>query len=117
VVCSDRFTAHSRKTFVTTDDGSFGIQGNVSDVAKQLVLKNKYSVIYACGPKPMLKALKELAEKHDIPAQISLEERMACGFGVCLACGVEAPSDNEFGYTYKHICKHGPVFDAREVIL
>lgn len=117
VVCNDRFENVCRKTFVTTDDGSFGIHGNVIDVARGLIEKNKYSVIYACGPKPMLKAVKDLSIAHNIPAQVSLEERMACGFGVCLACGVEAPSDNEFGYTYKHVCKHGPVFDAREVIL
>lgn len=117
VVSNDRFEKVCRKTYVTTDDGSFGAQGNVIDVAKELIIRNQYSVIYACGPKPMLKAVKEFALEHNIAAQISLEERMACGFGVCLACGVEAPSDNEFGYTYKHVCKHGPVFDAREVIL
>ena len=117
VITNDRFLEVCRELVVTTDDGSYGIHGNAVDAARKLIADNQYKVIYACGPKQMLKAVKELAQEFDLPAQISLEERMACGFGVCLSCATTAHAENQEEFTYKHVCKHGPVFDAREVIL
>ena len=70
-------------------------------------------MIYACGPLPMLKAVRELSIKENIPCQISLEERMGCGIGACLGCAVKVISGDE--PRYGHVCKEGPVFFANEV--
>ena len=79
-------------------------------------IKNgKIDAIYACGPLPMLKAVQKLANDKNIKCQISLEEKMACGLGVCLGCAVKkaiSPSDSP---EYWHVCKAGPVFDSKEV--
>jgi dihydroorotate dehydrogenase electron transfer subunit len=103
------------KVYVATDDGSFGHHGTVIDVLNKEALEA--DMIYACGPKPMMKALQTWVLAHKIPAQLSLEERMGCGFGACVGCSVKVTADNEAGYTYKKACIDGPVFDAKEVIL
>lgn len=75
-------------------------------------------IIYSCGPTPMLRALKVYAEEKGIEAQISLEEKMACGIGACLACVCQSKDVDEHSHVHnKRICKDGPVFDAREVEL
>lgn len=114
VITNDRFSDVCRDVVVTTDDGTYGLQGTAVAAARTLVVNNDYKMIYACGPMPMLKAVHTLAQKYNIPAQVSLEERMACGFGVCLAC---ATGSREHEGDYLHVCKHGPVFDSREVML
>ena len=72
------------KVYVATEDGSAGTEGNVLDAIRENGLDAE--IIYACGPMPMLRALKEYAEKNHIECWISMEERMACGIGACLAC-------------------------------
>ena len=72
--------------------------------------------IYACGPTPMLRAIKAFAEEHGIECYISLEERMACGIGACLACVCKSKEkDGHTNVHNKRICKEGPVFNAKEV--
>lgn len=95
-------------TFVVTNDGSYGYQGNVLDVISEV---NDFDLYYSCGPTPMLKAVKE--KLSGVNGFVSLEERMGCGVGACFACVV--PVDNEAGY--KKICQDGPVFNAKEVKL
>lgn len=114
VIADDRFNDVCREVVITTDDGTFGRQGNAAAAARNLVVNHEYKAIYACGPLPMLKAVHALAQKYNIPAQVSLEERMACGFGVCLACATQSREHED---EYLHVCKHGPVFDSREVML
>ena len=64
------------------------------------------------------KAVKEIAEKNNIFAEVSLEERMGCGIGACLCCATQVKDEElEEGYTYAHVCSHGPVFNAKEVML
>lgn len=100
---------------VTTEDGSCGTKGTVIDAIKEAGVDGK--VIYACGPMPMLKALAEYAEAHDMEAQISLEERMACGIGACLGCICKTKKkDHHTNVNNQRICKDGPVFDAKEVV-
>lgn len=99
---------------VATDDGSVGYHGTVVDLMNETAAKG--GVLYACGPKPMLKALQAWAGEKDMEAQLSLEERMGCGFGACVGCACKVVSDNEYGYTYKKVCKDGPIFDAKEVL-
>ena len=92
-----------------TDDGSEGRKGLVTEVLKDF---GKEWRISACGPKAMLRALKKETQKTGHKLYLSLEERMACGWGVCLGCVVRTPSGS-----YKRVCYEGPVFEAREVIL
>lgn len=100
--------------YIATDDGSVGYHGNIVELMKTHDIQAK--VLYACGPKPMLNAIQKYAAKREIQAQLSLEERMGCGFGACVGCVCKIKVQNETGYTYKKVCKDGPVFDAREVI-
>lgn len=103
-------------SFVATEDGSVGTKGNVIDAIKENALEA--DVIYACGPMPMLRALKAYAAEHDMDCFISMEERMACGIGACLACVCKTKDkDAHSNVSNKRICKEGPVFDAKEVEL
>lgn len=102
--------------YIATEDGSTGTKGNVLDAVREKNLTAE--VIYACGPKPMLKAVKAYAEEKGIDAFISLEERMACGIGACLACVCQTKDVDEHSNVHNaRICKDGPVFHAREVEL
>ena len=103
-------------SFVATEDGSVGTKGNVIDAIKENALEA--DVIYACGPMPMLRALKAYAAEHDMDCFVSMEERMACGIGACLACVCKTKDkDAHSNVNNKRICKEGPVFDAKEVEL
>ena len=102
------------KVYVATEDGSAGTEGNVLDAIRENGLDAE--IIYACGPMPMLRALKEYAEKNHIECWISMEERMACGIGACLACVCQSKEkDAHSNVKNKRICKEGPVFRAEEV--
>lgn len=100
--------------YVATDDGSAGTKGTVIDAIKANQLQA--DVIYACGPMPMLKAVKAYAEEQKIPAWISLEEHMACGVGACLGCVVKTKHKDEHTHVNNtRICLEGPVFNSEEV--
>lgn len=101
------------KVVITTDDGSYKEKGYAINVLKEDCKLEKPDIIYACGPLPMLKAVREFAIEENITCQISLEERMGCGIGACLGCAVKVISGVEprFG----HVCKEGPVFNAKDV--
>lgn len=100
---------------VATEDGSAGTKGTVIDAIKTAQVSGE--IIYACGPMPMLKALAEYADAHGMEAQISLEERMACGIGACLGCICKTKEkDHHTNVNNTRICKDGPVFDAKEVV-
>lgn len=102
--------------YVATEDGSAGTKGNVLDAIRENGLTA--DIIYACGPTPMLRALKTYAEENDIECYISMEERMACGIGACLACVCKSKEkDHHTNVHNKRICKDGPVFLATEVDL
>lgn len=102
--------------YVATEDGSVGAKGNVLDAMKEYKLNA--DVIYACGPTPMLRALKAYAAEQGMTCYISMEERMACGIGACLACVCDSKEkDAHSNVKNKRICKEGPVFLAEEVDL
>ena len=104
------------EVYVSSDDGTIGVPGNVIDCIR----KNEVSgeAIFACGPKVMLKALKEYSESKAADCYISLEERMACGIGACLGCVCDTVSEHpHFKVKKARVCKDGPVFDASEVVL
>lgn len=100
--------------YLATEDGSAGTKGNVIDAIEENHLSA--DIIYACGPLPMLRALKNYAMERGIECYVSLEERMACGIGACLGCVCR--SGEVDGHTNVHnrrVCKEGPVFLAQEV--
>lgn len=100
--------------YISTEDGSVGTKGNVMDAIREQKLKA--DIIYACGPTPMLRAIKQYAEENGIECYISLEERMACGIGACLACVCKSKEKDAHSNVHnKRICKDGPVFLATEV--
>ena len=100
--------------YIATEDGSAGTKGNVLDAVKENDLKA--DVIFACGPMPMLRALKKYAKEQGIPAYISLEERMACGVGACLGCVCKTTKKDAHSHVNNaRICTDGPVFLAEEV--
>lgn len=100
--------------YIASEDGQHGTKGNVLDVIKEHNLQA--DIIYACGPTPMLKALKQYAMEHQIECYLSLEERMACGIGACLACVCKSTEVDTHTHVHnKRICKDGPVFLAEEV--
>ena len=100
---------------ITTDDGSYGQEGFAINFLKEDLEKQKVDCIYACGPLPMLRAIRTLAIEKDIPCQISLEEKMGCGLGVCLGCAVKTARSTKENPEYWHVCKGGPVFQAKDV--
>ena len=102
------------KVYISTEDGSVGTKGNVMDAIRENGLTA--DIIYACGPTPMLRAIKNYAESNGIECYISLEERMACGIGACLACVCKSKEkDHHSNVHNKRICKDGPVFLSTEV--
>jgi dihydroorotate dehydrogenase electron transfer subunit len=94
---------------VTTDDGSMGEQGRVSDVLPQVLDRTECDVVYACGPMAMLRAVSELAAQRGIPAQVAVEESMACGIGVCMTCVLPVVGDDGVSRMVRS-CVEGPVF-------
>lgn len=97
--------------FLCTDDGSLGFHGFVHQKVEEILSKDKsFTAVLACGPKPMLKGVAQVAAQYGVPCQVSMEERMACGVGACLGCAIPMADGS-----MKHVCKDGPVFDASEV--
>lgn len=104
------------KVYIATEDGAVGSKGNVLDAIRENSLTA--DIIYACGPTPMLRAIKEYGSKNNIETWLSLEEKMACGVGACLACVCKSKDkDVHTNVNNKRICKDGPVFLAQEVEL
>ena len=97
----------------TTDDGSFGTQGRVTDVMERALEANPVGVIYACGPMAMLRAVSEVAKRHRIAVQVAVEEAMACGVGVCMTCVVPYKRDGEV--VNVRSCVEGPVLNGRRI--
>ena len=114
ILCEKDFRGLGREVKISTDDGSQGFQGKVTDLLEQILQARHCALesiaIYACGPRPMLKAITQISKKYGIPAQISLEEHMACGFGACFGCAIKTINGQ------RRVCKEGPVFKADEIV-
>ena len=101
---------------IATEDGSVGTKGNVIDIIKEKKLST--DCIMACGPTPMLKAVKDFAVENNVDCFLSIEERMACGIGACLACVCKSKERDAYtNSNNKRVCKEGPVFEAGEIVL
>lgn len=113
VFWKDYFPKNLRQLIVTTDDGSYGIKGFSISVLPELFAKGDVEEVITCGPGIMMRKVAELAEGAGIYCEASLERRMGCGTGGCLAC----VCDKRDGSGHYKVCKDGPVFDTKEVIL
>ena len=105
----------SDNLIIATDNGSYGKQGFAINFLQEDAKKQKTDCIFACGPVPMLRAVKEFAIQNNIDCQVSLEEKMGCGIGVCVGCSVKTAKSPKDAPEYYGVCKVGPVFDAKEV--
>jgi dihydroorotate dehydrogenase electron transfer subunit len=118
ILCEKEFAALGWDVRVTTEDGSYGEKGLVTQpllaelrTAKSRVRNYK---LFACGPTPMLKAVARIADEFGVPAEISTDEHMCCGVGVCLTCVIPVKANG--GWEYQRTCTEGPVFDSRAVL-
>ncbi|MFH0702428.1 MAG: dihydroorotate dehydrogenase electron transfer subunit [bacterium] len=102
------------KSFIVTEDESSGFAGRINDYLEDVINTHKPEKIYACGPKPVLKFVTEMAIQHDIEIEVALERDFACGIGVCMGCTIQIKKNNKL--VNKRICKDGPVFDGRSII-
>jgi dihydroorotate dehydrogenase electron transfer subunit len=108
----DQMEGIGNELLTCTDDCSFGRGGKVTDILSSFLdsSKNVPYVLYACGPKPMLSAVAEIAARKRMNGFVSLEENMACGFGACMGCAVKTIRG------YKRVCKEGPVFPIEDIV-
>jgi dihydroorotate dehydrogenase electron transfer subunit len=113
IILRDKFESLG-ETVITTDDGSFGVHGNVTLPLRDMIADSVPAAILACGPRVMLHAVADIAAEFDIPCGVSLEERMGCGVGACLVCACKTLENDETHM--RRVCKDGPVFDSREVV-
>ena len=109
-VLTDAFRAVCPRVDITTEDGALGEKGLVDAPLRRRLEKQGYTCILACGPRPMLRTVMEIAAEFDIPCEVSLEERMACGVGACLGCACRMRDGS-----FRRVCRDGPVFPASEV--
>ncbi len=98
------------KKFITTDDGSAGVKGFVSDLLPEVLSKKNYEAVLVCGPPIMMKNVAALVAQKNIRCEVSMESRMACGLGACLSCSIDTVDGR------KKVCKDGPIFDATKII-
>lgn len=111
IILTHCFEEECAKVMVATDDGSLGHHGFVDALVRQELEQDRgYDAVLACGPKPMLRNVAKAAEEFGVPCLVSMEERMGCGVGACLVCACDMADGSR-----KHVCKDGPVFDAKEV--
>lgn len=138
ILCEKEFQKLGYSVKIATNNGSMGFKGKVSDLLRKMLVAGHRAqgtgvkikrlapcalyhepVFYACGPHPMLKEIAKISKEHNIFAQVSLEEHMACGIGACLGCVVKAQGTGfraQGKVEYKRACKEGPVFNADEIV-
>lgn len=110
----DDFNVVSSDIEIATESGVVGVKGYVTSILEERIKKEKPEMVYVCGPHMMLKAVKELCASYDVPTQLLMEERMACGIGACLVCTCAIKEGHEI--KNKRVCKDGPVFYGSEVV-
>ena len=118
ILCEKEFAALGWDVRATTEDGSHGEKGLVTQPLLA-ELRTPHSALrtcrlFACGPTPMLMAVGKIAEDFNVPAELSMDEHMCCGVGVCLTCVIPVKSDG--GWEYQRTCTEGPVFDSRKIL-
>ena len=115
ILCETEFRKLGWEVRVATEDGSHGAKGLVTQpLLAELKHGSANRKLFACGPTPMLKAVGRIAEEHNVPAELSMDEHMCCGVGVCLTCVIKVKAGG--AWEYQRTCTDGPVFDARAVV-
>jgi dihydroorotate dehydrogenase electron transfer subunit len=99
---------------VTTDDGSMGVKGWVSDVLPEVIGRSHAELVYGCGPMAMLKSITDVATAHGAIAHVAVEESMACGIGICMTCVIPVVGDDGLTRMVRS-CVEGPVFRGDRV--
>ncbi|MEQ8208507.1 MAG: dihydroorotate dehydrogenase electron transfer subunit [Lacipirellulaceae bacterium] len=117
----DDFRSAGVTVRLSTDDGSEGHHGYVTDLLKEVLsIESQQSRIVCCGPEPMMAAVANIAREHEVPCEVSLETPMACGIGICFSCVTkvrqEEFAEGEPEWDYKRTCVDGPVFDAKKIV-
>ncbi len=117
ILCVKEFESLGWDVRVTTEDGSLGRRGRVTDEfdAWRRGAAGQRPEVFACGPKPMLRAVAERAERRKWPAWVSVDNSMGCGVGACLTCVLKM-RDGRGGWLWERACREGPVFDSRRVL-
>ncbi len=110
----EEFQKLGANVYVATDDGSYGFHGNALELVRRI--SPTPDMIYACGPKVMLKAVADWAKENKLDAQVSMEERMACGIGACVGCAIKIKKQGTKDWENLKVCKDGPVFWSSEVM-
>jgi dihydroorotate dehydrogenase electron transfer subunit len=113
ILCAEDFRKLGAEVHIATEDGSIGHKGRVTEILNDLLNIRRYTLpptIYACGPREMLKETARVAKTKRVHCEVSLEERMACGTGVCLGCAVKTVLG------FKMVCKDGPIFNSGDII-
>lgn len=115
----DLFESNGISVSVITDDGSSGRKGFVTELVRDALEAKAVDAVYVCGPRGMMAAVAALCEEAGVRCEVSMEERMGCGVGACLACVCKTTFKDNLGVTgekYKRVCVDGPVFDSKEII-
>ena len=116
VILENEFKKVSNSLVITTDNGTYGQKGCGIDCLLKDLASKKFDAVFACGPLPMLRAVKKAAKDNNIYCEVSLEERMGCAIGACMGCSVQLETDSG-EVKYARVCKDGPVFNANSVII
>jgi dihydroorotate dehydrogenase electron transfer subunit len=118
ILCEKEFAAIGWEVRATTEDGSHGERGLVTQPLLAEIRNPKSEIrnykLFACGPTPMLKAVAKIAEEASVTAELSMDEHMCCGVGVCLTCVIPVKTGD--GWEYQRTCTEGPVFDSRQIV-
>ena len=115
ILCEPEFAAIGWEVRATTEDGSHGEKGLVTQpLLAELKRGAARKKLYACGPTPLLKAVGRLAAEFNLPCELSMDEHMCCGVGTCLTCVIPVKSGD--GWEYQRTCTEGPVFDSRQIV-
>ena len=115
VLCEEEFRKLGCSVEVATDDGSYGQKGYVSSLFEESIGKKKPGQVFACGPNAMLKEIAIVSARRAVECQVSLENQMGCGVGVCLGCVIKTKEGDGIS-GYRRVCRDGPVFDAQTVL-
>ena len=118
VAGKDDFSIDGLDFQLATDDGSCGHHGYVTDLLSASIASDAPpDGVYCCGPEPMMKAVSEICQRHNVPCWLSLETPMACGFGACFSCVVRVRTDDAVGWDFRRTCVEGPVFRADQLVM
>lgn len=115
LLAMDRLVRLGMPVHVYTDDGTMGKQGYPSVGVAERLAAEKFDQVFCCGPMPMMRGVAQICEAYGVPCQVSLEERMGCGFGICVGCVIDHKAADGT-LSKKRVCYDGPVFDSKEVV-